>query len=232
MRLRRALRSPFLGPRASRTLLISHATPASAQVPQLGRCRSPGSWNVSTRSNLTAAYPNVAGYWGRRSHLHRNLRLRHSSQADPGCCLGWLGKPSALPMLPVRRDAGIGTYRGVADGGGCRCGCEGRERRWNRTPTRSCYGMWSEAEVLFIKVMVAVVRAAEASSSSGRFSRAPQGEFGRAGGLGVEGEARRYLALEAGVTSRLTWEGGEGRKGRNGVDLSTREPPRLPSPTF
>lgn len=56
MRLRRALRSPFLGPRASRTLLISHATPASAQVPQLGRCRSPVSWKISTRPNLTECW--------------------------------------------------------------------------------------------------------------------------------------------------------------------------------
>ena len=41
MRLRRALRSPFLGPRARRLLLTSHTMPASAQVPHWGLTRSP-----------------------------------------------------------------------------------------------------------------------------------------------------------------------------------------------
>lgn len=49
--------------------------------------------------------------------------------------------------------------------------------------------MWSAAEVLFIKVTVAVVRAAQASSSSGRFSKALQGELGRTGGLGIGGRS-------------------------------------------
>ena len=46
------------------------------------------------------------------------------------------------------------------------------------------------------------------------------------------GRSASLFVTRAGVTSRLTWEGGEGRKGGKGVDLSTREPPRVPSPTF
>jgi hypothetical protein len=49
MRLRSALRSPFLGPRARRLLLTSQTMPASAQVPHCGRRLSPGGSGLRQR---------------------------------------------------------------------------------------------------------------------------------------------------------------------------------------
>jgi len=106
MRLRSAFKSPFLGPRARRLWLISQTIPASAQVLHCGRCLSPSGDGVSTRR----------AWFGRAGAailiLQRSLRFRHSSQADPGCCLDWPTSPSPLPILPVRRETGIG--RGLA----------------------------------------------------------------------------------------------------------------------
>lgn len=70
IRLRRAFKSPFLGPRAKRLWFTSHKIPASAQVPHCGRCLSPeGGTGVSTEDCMARLPCFRHGLGGRDHHL-------------------------------------------------------------------------------------------------------------------------------------------------------------------